>query len=195
MSFTSHTINATLYKNLPFDAEASQIIALRLADEQRDAEAEESPGEIRDPRAGDYVRLGDLLRQRGRSRAAAEEYAKAYALSPSAPGIASRQAQGRLALEQWDAARAVAERALALYPDVPVLWQRKGQALLGAGRPQEAARAWTELLEINPFHLPARRGLWAAAEQLGDAEEQARQEAALSLLGQFGAETDPHGNR
>jgi len=169
-------------EGLPFDAEASQIIALSLADENPSADAEVAPGAIPDPRAGDFSRLGDLLRQRGREQAAAVEYAKAYALTPGAPGIASRHALGRLALGEWDAALAVVEAALALYPDLPVLWQRKGEALLAAGRPAEARSAWTELLEINPFHLPARRGLWAVAEQLGDAPERARQEAALALV-------------
>ncbi|MDF1554304.1 MAG: hypothetical protein P1P84_14630 [Deferrisomatales bacterium] len=180
-------------ETLPFDAEASQIIALHLADEEPEADAEVGPGAVPDPRAGDYARLGDLLRQRGRERAAAAEYAKAYALTPGAPGIASRHALGRLVLEQWDAARLVAERALELYPDLAVLWQRKGEALLGAGQPAAAAAAWAELLEINPFHLPARRGLWAAAEQLGDADGMRRQEAALTLLQDGGTGGDPHG--
>jgi tetratricopeptide (TPR) repeat protein len=180
-------------ETLPFDAEASQIIALHLADEEPGADEEVAPGAVPDPKAEDYSRLGDLLRRRGRGRAAAAEYAKAYALAPGAPDIASRHALGRLAREEWDEARAVAERALELYPDVAVFWQRKGEALFGAGRPAEAAAAWTELLEINPFHLPARRGLRAAAERLGDTDGMANQEAALTLLEGSGAYGDPHG--
>ena len=56
----------------------------------------------------------------------AEEYGKAYALSPSAPGIASRQALGRLALGQWDAAAAVAERPVSnTNPAARAQWQQQ----------------------------------------------------------------------
>ncbi len=166
-------------ETLPAEGEAAQLIALKLADQGK---AEEDPGVIPDPEARDFARLGDLLRARGRGPAAAVEYGKAYARAPAAPGIASRYALTLLEAGRWAEAAAVAEAGLRLYPDLGVLWHRKGDAALGLGRAAEAAAAYRELLEINPFHLPGRRGLLAAARAAKDPTEAAAQEAALKVL-------------
>jgi tetratricopeptide (TPR) repeat protein len=167
-------------RKLPLRREALQILGVPLAESRKD-EGEE-PGAIPDPEARDYARLGDLLRARGRFQAAAVEYAKAYARGPAAPGVASRHALGRLLLGEYEEALSAAEAALEFYPDLGVLWARKGQALLALKRPQEALSAFRELLEINPFDTPGRRGLGAAAEALGDEKELALQRWALALL-------------
>ncbi len=164
---------------LPVERAEVQVIGLRLA--EHGAEDEE-PGEVRDPRARDYLRLGDMLRARGRMGAAGVEYGKAYEQSPETPGVASRHALGLLEAGRFGEAAAVAEGALRFYPDLAVLWERRGEALLGLGQPEDAADAFREVLEINPFHVPGRRGLQAAAHASGDGAEAARQEWALGLL-------------
>ncbi|GAB4263835.1 MAG: hypothetical protein Kow0092_15020 [Deferrisomatales bacterium] len=170
-------------KELPLRREDVQVVGLRLAEHARGEGEEEAPGEIRDPRARDYARLGDLLRGRGRPRAAAAEYAKAYAAAPDAPGIAAKHALGLLDREDYDEAVRVCREALRLYPDLPVLWYRLGSAELGRSRWREAVAAFQEMMEINPFHLPAREGLVTAWRALGEAAEAARHERALQLLG------------
>jgi tetratricopeptide (TPR) repeat protein len=167
-------------ETLPARREDIQVIGLQLADHGQSEE--EEPGVIPDPRGRDYVRLGDLLRARGRVSAASIEYTKAYAEAPEAPGVASRHAMGLVELGRFDEAVDVANAALALYPDLPALWHRKGSALLALGRYSEAVDALRELLEINPFHLPARRELLMAARALEDGPEIERQEWALGLL-------------
>jgi tetratricopeptide (TPR) repeat protein len=116
-------------------------------------------------------------------KAAAEEYAKAYAKGPAAPGVASRHALGRLAVGRHEEALRVAVDALALYPDLAVLWLRKGQALAALGRLQEAGAAFREVLEINPFDPYGRAGLLASAQATGDEAEVQRQKRALKALG------------
>ena len=165
---------------LPLRKESVQVIGLKLA--ERGAKDEEAPGVIPDPQGRDFVRLGDLLRARGREKAAAAEYEKAYAEAPETPGIASRHALGLLTLSRFGEAVEVSERALQLYPDLAVLWQRKGEALLALGRAREAAESFREVLEVNPFHLPGRSGLLMAARAMGDEAEAGRQEWALELL-------------
>lgn len=167
---------------LPLERDAVQVIGLELADHGRPVD--EEPGGIPDPRGRDYARLGDMLRARGRMEAAAVEYAKAYGEAPGAPGIASRHALGLLAVGRYEEAVGVAREGLRLYPDLPVLWHRQGEAFLGLGRPGEAAEALGELLEINPFHLPGRRALLHAARALGDGPLAAREEWALEILEQ-----------
>jgi hypothetical protein len=168
-------------ETLPVRREDVQVIGLRLA-EHGQAE-EEEPGTIRDPRGRDYVRLGDMLRARGRGKAAAFEYAKAYAEAPEAPGVAARHARGLLTLDRFAEAVTVADGALVLYPDLASLWHRKGAALSALGRHDEAAEALRQLLEINPFHIPGRRELLLAAQALEDEDEVGRQEWALGVLG------------
>lgn len=165
---------------LPAAREEVQVIGLRLA--EHGAKEDEEPGEVRDPEARDYLRLGDMLRARGRMAAAGAEYAKAYGQAPEAPGVASRHALGLLESGAFGDALSVAEQALRFYPDLAVLWERRGEALLGLGRTAEASAALREVLEINPFHLPARRGLLEASRRSGDSAEAARQEWALGLL-------------
>jgi tetratricopeptide (TPR) repeat protein len=155
-------------------------MGLELADHGKE---EKEPGVIPDPEARDYARLGDMLRARDRSKAAAEEYAKAYAKGPSAPGVASRHALGRIALGRYEEALQVTSSALELYPDLGVLWLRKGQALSALGRPGDAAGAFREVLEINPFDPYGRAGLLAAARETGDRVETERQQWALKVLG------------
>lgn len=168
-------------KALPLERQDVQVVGLHLAGEKESGE--EEPGTIPDPKARDFARLGDMLRDRGRDVAAAAEYAKAYAEAPDSPGIASRQALGLLIGERYAEALPVVDRALQLYPDLAVLWYRKGAALLGLERYAEAADAFRELLEINPFHVPGRAGLLAAARSQGDEAEAKRQEWALGVLG------------
>ncbi|MFU8856296.1 MAG: tetratricopeptide repeat protein [Deferrisomatales bacterium] len=165
---------------LPLEREAVQVLSLELADHGR--APDEEPAAFGDPRARDYARLGDLLRARGRLGAAAVEYGKAYALAPAAPGVASRYALGLLSAGRFGEAAQVAVDGLRHYPDLPVLWYRKGEALLSLGRHREAAAALEELLEINPFHVPARKALLHAARASGDAPLAAREEWALGVL-------------
>lgn len=167
-------------EELPLHREEAQVISLHLADEAGDAE--EDPGDVSDPKARDFVRLGDMLRARGRLRAAAAEYAKAYASDPAAPGVASRHALGLLIGKRYDEALDVVDEALKVYPDLPVLWYRKGDALLGLGDPAGALEALDQVLEINPFHLPARRLRVAAFRALGDATAADREARVLTLL-------------
>lgn len=167
-------------RTLPLRREAIQIMGLELADHDK---KEEEPGQIPDPEARDYARIGDMLRARDRGKAAAEEYAKAYAKGPTAPGVASRHALGRLALGRYEEALRVTSAGLELYPDLAVLWVRKGQALSGLGRPEEAGEAFRQVLEINPFDPYGRTGLLAAARQLDDGAEVKRQLWALQVLG------------
>lgn len=175
-------------ENLTLERDAGQVLHLELAE---GLEEDAVPGEIPDPRARDFLRLGDMLRARGRERAAAAEYAKAYEAAPGAPGVASRHALGLLSQGRYGEALRVSEEALALYPDLGVLWFRKGQALLAQGRYGEALSAFSELMEINPFHSPGRRGILSAARALGDLEQVEQQEWALELLGEQPSSAHP----
>lgn len=167
-------------RTLPLRKEAIQVLGLELAD---GAKAGAEPGSIPDAEARDLARLGDMLRGRGRLGAAAAEYAKAYAKDPTAPGVASRHALASLTLGRFEEALGASRAGLDLYPDLGVLWLRRGQALASLGRHPEAVEAFREALEINPFDPAVRGGLLAEAKVLGDDAEAKRQRWALGVLG------------
>ncbi len=160
-----------------FRDEPVEVLELHLADRGGEEEPEDAPV----PKARDYLRLGDLLRGKGRMEAAAVEYEKAYAAAPRSPATASRHVAGLLARGRFEEAVRVAEEALALYPDLAVLWYRKARALRGVGRPEDALAALDEVLEINPFHLPSRRLREEVFTELGRPED-ARAEAEVVAL-------------
>ncbi len=161
-----------------FSEDPVEVLGLHLAD--RGGEGEE-PSDAPDPQARDYLRLGDLLRGKGRMAAAAVEYEKAYASAPRAPGVASRHVLGLLTRGRFDEAVSVADQALRLYPDLAVLWYRKALALWELDRPGEALDALDEVLEINPFHLPTRRLRAEVLDRLGRLDA-ARAEAEVVAL-------------
>lgn len=166
-------------ENLPVQNPDIQTIALKLAGESEDGE---DPSDISDREAGDFSRLGDLLQERGRDQAAAKEYARAYETAPHIAGVASRHLWGRIAVGDNESAVMTAMEAIRLYPDLPVLWYRKGMALAALGRHEEAVRALRELMEINPFHIPGRRLLLASLSELNDKKGIKTQEEALEFL-------------
>ncbi len=166
-------------RSLPLRQEAVEVLGIHLAD---GGDPDREPGGIRDPEARDYARLGDLLRERGRMEAAAREYAKAYAEAPGSPGIAARHLLGLLEQGAYEEAVSVADRALDAYPDLALLWYRKGVALLALGRPDAALEALDQVLEINPFHLPARMARVSAFRALGEDSAAREEERVVALL-------------
>lgn len=112
------------------------------ADESRD---------VGEASARRFVRLGDMLWQRQRTRAAAIEYGRAHALTPRDPIVASRYALA--ALESGDAPSAA--RALGSLvdeqPDHAPTRAVLGTALARSGDTTGALRHLVEAIRLNPF--------------------------------------------
>ncbi len=115
-----------------------------------------------------FFRLGNLLFDRGRPRAASVEYEKAHRAAPDDPIVASRLA--RAALRGGRAS--VAIEALAplreRYPDHAPLRSLLGSAYVAEGNLAAARVELQEALRLNPFDPEPHCGLAEAAE--GDAE-------------------------
>ena len=116
-----------------------------------------------------YLRLGDLLWDRQRPRAAAAEYARAHRAAPDDPIVASRLARAALAggnaQQAVDALAGVAVR----YPDHAPIRAVLGAARLALGDLSGARTALREALRINPFdpapHCDLARATDVAAER------------------------------
>lgn len=179
-------------ETLPKTDAAVEVVSLELKENRDDTET--AADTVTNTAARDFVRLGDMLRVRDRIKAASEEYAKAFALAPKSPVVASRQALGRMAVGDYAGVLAAVDPVLDLYADMAVLWARKGDALFGLGKYEEAKAAYLELMDINPFHLPGRIGLYEVAEKTGDKAGAESAKKSIGLLMQHENALEPgHG--
>jgi tetratricopeptide (TPR) repeat protein len=145
-----------------------------------DGPADESE-EVEETDARRFMRLGDLLWDRGRIAAAAREYEKANAADPLDPIVAARW--GRAALQAGDPAGAV--RALEpqreRYPGHAPTHAVLGAAYVELGRLADARAPLREAIWINPFDPAPHCGLARAADD--PAERQREAQACQRLSG------------
>jgi tetratricopeptide (TPR) repeat protein len=129
--------------------------------------------------ARDALRLGDLLWERRRPKAAAAQYARGAQVAPENPILLSRL--GRAALEAGDAERAIdaAERAITLHPDHAPAHSLLARALALSGRAEDAARAARDAIAQNPFD-PAPHCVLADASS--EKRERARERRVCETL-------------
>jgi tetratricopeptide (TPR) repeat protein len=141
---------------------------------------ERSPTEAK---AMGHVRLGTMLRTRGRLSAAAIEYERASALlGPGHPEVAAKLGRTYLELKQWDHAIAAAKPGLLRRPESAGLHVTVGKALLEKGDAAGAQSFLEGALAVNPFDPATRCGLRRVYESLHDARS-GREAAACETLG------------
>ncbi len=107
--------------------------------------------EVRVASARRSLRLGDLLWSRERPRAAAAEYAEAWASAEGDPIVGSRLARAALAGGQPDRAIEVLVLLAEIWPDHEPLWSVLGSARLARGERDAARAASREAIWLNPF--------------------------------------------
>jgi len=100
-----------------------------------------------------HLRLGDLLRLRGHTAAAATEFKRALALAESpSPEIADRLAGCLLDLGEMEEVADMLGGMADLYPSHSTVFVQLGKALAGLGRDEEAVAALERANALNPFH-------------------------------------------
>ncbi len=154
----------------PSASDAPRMLGMRFRHGEGD------PDEARevDAEARRFFRLGDLLWDRGRARAASVEYEKAHARAPDDPIVASRLA--RAALEGGRAAVAIStlEPLRGRYPEHAPLRSLLGSAYLAEGDLPRARRELNEAIRLNPFDPEPHCGLATAAEEDAARRREAR---------------------
>jgi Flp pilus assembly protein TadD len=144
---------------------------------------EDDSGELTDPRARNFVRLGGMLRARGRLVPAAIEYEKAQGLLGAAhPLLALKLARTYLDLNDAERAIAAIEPARELYSDLAGLNATLGSAWLRKGELAKAAPFLEAAIATSPFDPSVHCGLAVAYAQLKN-PSWAREQAACKLLG------------
>lgn len=138
-----------------------------------------------------WVRLGDLLLERDRPRAALVEYAKAMpADEPESPLTANRVARAHLELGDPLSARLALLRSLENYPDFTLTHKTLGEIHRLDGRRQEAARAYAEAALLNPFDPTVQEQLAQLYAELGDTAAARRHEGYLRVLRRGGEDRE-----
>lgn len=148
------------------------------------AAEEDESGDISDPKVRGFVRLGGLLRSRGRLPAAAFEYEKA-ATQAGTPHPLIALKLGRTYLDLNDAEKAVLalEPASELYPEWAGLQAALGTAYLRKGDSAKAEAALEAAIATSPFDPNVHCGLKAMYEQSKNPKLAEASQACLLLSG------------
>jgi len=130
---------------------------------------EDDSGEITDPKARGFVRLGGLLRTRGRLVAAIVEYEKAQGvLGPGHPLLALKLGRTYLDLGEMDRAIAALEPARETYAELPGINAALGSAWLKKGEVRKAVPYLEAAIATSPFDPDTQCGLAQAYRELSN---------------------------
>lgn len=128
---------------------------------------EDDSGEIVDPKARNFARLGGLLRARGRLLAAAVEYEKAQGvLGAGHPLLALKLGRTYLDLEEPDHAISALEPAREIYADLPGFNAAMGDAWMKKGDLRKAVPYLEAAIATSPFDPRTHCDLWRAYRDL-----------------------------
>lgn len=132
-----------------------------------------------------HVRLGDMLRSRGRLSAAVSEYMRALRKSSPSPFLYNKLGKTLLLSNKYEEARVYLEQAKTLYPDYVTTYNNLGDLFLHQKQLSEAEQAYTEAVQINPFDPHGHQGLRSVYLLRGEKEKAAKiQKILLTLMTQ-----------
>lgn len=134
-------------------------------------------------KARDYTRLGDMLRNRRRLKAATYEYEKALHFDPLSPIIINRLASTQIAYGEYDKAKEILIPLLELHPEHVDTYINLGRIYMEKGNPNKAEEMYRKAIYINPFNPEIHRALISIYERLGlpDLEEAERRVLGILL--------------
>ncbi|MBI3090112.1 MAG: tetratricopeptide repeat protein [Candidatus Tectomicrobia bacterium] len=161
--------------------EGLELLTLKVKGNEGTDERQEL-AEIKSAVARNHVRLGDRLRDRGRSGAALIEYRRALSKSPYSPPVMAKLARSLLRHGKVEEASELLQRGASLYPDYGPLHVSLADALHQRQRYDEAAEHYREAVAINPYDPLIHRNLAVIARLQGRSDELAREEAVLRKL-------------
>ena len=140
--------------------------------------------EVEEPDARRSAHLGELLRERGRVKAAAEQYGRAHARVGSRyESVSNKYALSLMELKRFDEAQRVLESSLATHPGSAQTSVHLGRLALRKRDWALARRSYQDALDVDPMDPEVHVALARACGQLQDAAcaERAGKAAALLL--------------
>lgn len=139
--------------------------------------------DIRDEEARRRAHLGELLRVRGRNKAAIDEFAQAQArVGDRSPMLSLRFAQALIALGEKPRAEACLKASLQLFPGQVRAHLSLGELYFESGRLEEARAALIAVVGIDPFDPRPHALLAEIYRAQGNAPLEALARASLEQL-------------
>ncbi len=142
-----------------------EVEELKFKEAGKKVTEEDDLKEIDNSQARDYVRLGDMLRGRGRLKAALFEYEKANNFDPYSPFIVNRTAFTELSLGIYEKAEEKLIESLKLYPDFVTTYMNLGRVYFKKENFTKAREAYERAISINPFDPEAHIALVSIYER------------------------------
>ena len=139
-----------------------------------------------------FMRLGELLLEANRPKAALVEFRKVTEKSESgvpSPALMYREAQCYKQLDQQAKAIQIAGRGVKLYPSYVELQMLIGELHAIRGYTDKAIEHWKNAHDINPFDIRIQKALVSLYEKNNDMERKLRHEGYLQILATGGAST------
>ncbi len=139
--------------------------------------------EVSEVPARKFAHLGELMRERNRTRAAAEEYAKAHKLvGDKYESVSNKYALALLELKRLDEAERVLRGSLRMHPGSPSTNVHLGRILLHRKDYPKAKQAYLEALAADPFDPEIHLALTRIHGSLGETALVARAKTASAKL-------------
>ncbi len=148
--------------------------------EQVDEEVDES--DMSESEHWRYVRLGDLLRDRGHYSAALVEYTRAKQMNPYSPKMLNKLGLCHLLAGQYKEAMDPLRQGVELFPGYSTTYINLGRALYAAEDYEGAVSAMQQALDINPFNPVAYNYLMKVYQQKGDQDKVKEYRRKLMLI-------------
>ncbi len=138
---------------------------------------------IREPKAKDYFRLGQMLQSRGKFKGAAVEYENAvFRIGDTNPQVQARLAQVYLEIRKPKKAIQALVKVALRHPEYVGTWLNLGRSYNQLSQYSDAKTALLEAARINPFDPSIHKELTLTLEGLGDSESAKKQQEFLRLL-------------
>jgi tetratricopeptide (TPR) repeat protein len=163
------------------ELEGMEVRGYKVRESQRDEQMLDSK-EIRSIMARNWVKLGDMLRDKRRLNAAVIEYRKALRESPASVPILNKLSVTLLLLGKYEEAIEHLKQAEKIAPDHPTVHGNLGYAYLGLKRYPKAKESLNHSVAINPFDPRVHQGLARVYHGLGEIEEAEREEEIFRKL-------------
>ncbi|MCP3059458.1 tetratricopeptide repeat protein [Myxococcus sp. K38C18041901] len=139
--------------------------------------------EVQEVPARKFAHLGELLRERNRVKAAAEEYAKAHKLvGDKYESVSNKYALTLLELKRLDEAENVLRGSLRVHPGAPATNVHLGRILLHRKDYPKSKTAYLEALASDPFDPEIHVALTRIHGALGETELATRAKTATAVL-------------
>ncbi len=143
---------------------------------------DEDISDLDDAQARDHTTLGDMLKARGKLKAAVYEYEKASNLDPISPIILNRLASTRGALGEYERAEEFLSHSLEFYPEFVDTYINLGRIYLKKENFKKAEESYQRAISINPFDPEIHTALISIYEKIGLSNSGESEKRVLGML-------------